>query len=44
MKWTFHEHCKTGLYTPKFHLWDYSVEDPERSGSIDVLNSSPFED
>lgn len=40
---TFSEHCKSGLYTPRFHLLDHVMEDLRVFGTLPVLDAPPFE-
>lgn len=39
---TFYVHCKTGLYTMKFHLFDHVLEDLDRVRSVELLNIPAF--
>ena len=39
----FAEHVQKGLYTLKFHLLDHLAEDMARYGSLEFLNSGPYE-
>lgn len=39
-KITFKAHCKTGLFTLKFHLPDYVVDDVKKFGSLNIFSAS----
>lgn len=43
MKEVFDDHSETGLYMLQFHPLDHIVKDLEKVGSLNVLNTSPFE-
>lgn len=42
-KATFDAHWETGKHTPLFHLVNQYVENYNRFGSLDLLNSSSFD-
>lgn len=43
MKDTFDEHCESGLYSLKFHLFHHVGEDVEQFGSLEMLDYLLFD-